>query len=445
MGALSLEERHARMKESSPDALAQRHATVRDAGTKTTSLQVGGEMALRRFTDNILNIPGGVGEGLAIGGAGARAVAGAAGARITGRAGDFLGRFREAREDERQRFPASGLIALGDRLPQSTDIVAGFDVFSNLPDVVTRPLPESWRVGDPGLGPAMDEARERDTAGVQERRADHPVASLVGSGAGDLTTLLLGRAPFAGRIREFTNPPPRTPTATVGVQAEFQKLISKPWFQQLDRGFRKSAEAGIEGAALALISEGDPVSTAMFVAGGQAAGSASLWLASKPIKRLTPAIVGPMLAVHLLNTATPVTEPNIFKALDVASNKAVAAISAGLFASLLGAGRLPKATQENLPLIGEALGPALRIPMLTVWRAVTEERERGEDTTWRVMDHYTVDPDAFGGKARKQLERTLEAGGDLSERIQRLMEDRKFRKAYEALDEAPAARPSDEP
>ena len=328
MPAETLEERLGNLKASTPDALAQRLATMRDAGAQSTSLQVGGEMALRRFTDNMLNIPGGVGEALAIGGAGVRATAGAAGAKLMGRSGDFLDRFREARADERGRFPASGMIALGERMPQSTDIVAGFDVFSNLPDVVSRPRPETWRLGDPLLGPAMDEARARDTAGVQERRGEHPVASLVGTGVGDLTTLLVGRAPFAARIREFTNPPPRTPTATAGVQAEFQKIVGKPWFQQVERGFRKSAEAGVEAAALALISEGDPVSTAMFVAGGQAAGSASLWLASKPVKRLTPAVLGTMFGMHLLNTAIPGGERNIFNALDTATNKVLAALTA---------------------------------------------------------------------------------------------------------------------
>ena len=158
MPAETLEERLGNLKASTPDALAQRLATMRDAGAQSTSLQVGGEMALRRFTDNMLNIPGGVGEALAIGGAGVRATAGAAGAKLMGRSGDFLDRFREARADERGRFPASGMIALGERMPQSTDIVAGFDVFSNLPDVVSRPRPETWRLGDPLLGPAMDEA-----------------------------------------------------------------------------------------------------------------------------------------------------------------------------------------------------------------------------------------------------------------------------------------------
>lgn len=430
----TLEERVLAAQRSSPAALAQRVTMAKDAGQKYASAQVAGGFALRRFVDNLLNIPGGVGEALAIGAAVPQTVVGAAGAKLQGQPMEVMRRFGEARSEQRQQLPASALLAAGERMPGAPDVAAGIDVLSDLPGALTRPLPETWKPGDPLLGPAMDEARARDVERTGQLREQHPVAAPVGEAAGDLATLLLGRAPFAGRIRDFTNPPRRVPKVTSGPRAEADKFLSQPWVQQTERGLRKAGEAGIEAAALSLVAEGDPVTSAFLAAGGQASGSAAMWLTSKYVKHLTPALVGTMFAVHLFNSAVPGGERNIFEALDTSTNKALAAMGAGFFAAVLGAGRLPKSTQENLGFIGEAIGPALRTPMLTLIRAFTEERERGDDTTLRVMDRLAVDPDAFGEKARKQIEKTIEAGGDLSERIGQLMETREFRRAYEDLE-----------
>lgn len=354
------------------------------------------------FVDSLLNIPRAVGDVLAIGGAAAESGA----ALATGRPADFRSRL----EAQHEQFPAAALRGL----PMPDAI--GVEAFMSAP--VGQMIRE-------GVGPAVSERREALEAHREGLRQDHPIAYAAGDVGGTLATLLSARAPIAGQLRDFTALRPRTARqAPRSVQREWEKFTNQRWVREAGRGFRKAAETGMEGAVVALLSDGDPVDTAALAAGTQGLGSATMWLARKPVKRLVPTVIGSTLAYQMFTQAAPGIQQNIFESLDASISKVLAVSALGAMSGVAGMGRLPRETQEALGAFGEALTPAMRTPMLRVFSELTAEREREEDTLARFMEQFSEDPDAFGESAVERVHRVLESEdyseGDLRDLIERI-------------------------
>jgi hypothetical protein len=364
-----------------------------------------GERAVRTFADNILGLPAAVSEFLTSG---------------------------APKEPQQFKFPGTPLLAamqLVGRGNISVPRVTTGDVASGI-----RAVPRAIMQQE-GLDEAFSAEQERQAQADAAFSESSPVAAGLGEIAGDAATLLTARAPAAPALRRFTTPTPRVPTAPVGtVKRGFQEFVSLPRFQSVERGLRRAAETGVEGAFIAALNDNDPASAALASAGAQSAGSLALWLSSKPLTRLAPTVLGTTIAVQMLRQATPGVQQNIFESLDISINKTLLILGTGLFAGLSGLGRLPRGVTDNFGLVANSLTPAMRTPLLKVLGDLTAEREQGNDRTLRVLEEFSQNPDAFGKEAQRRIERAFKEGKSMSQTIEDLMKSREFRKRFEGLE-----------
>lgn len=158
---------------------------------------------------------------------------------------------------------------------------------------------------------------ERDAIAEQ-----NPIATLAGQLGGDAATLMLGRAPRSGpggmfdefirqnidklsssALKVAGNATPAARTVGQSLSKEFGNRISSETFRNLAKGAGRSLETGLEGALLAVAQDGDPLETAGFAAGTQAASSLALYgvsetfqLGSKAAKAVGLGPVGKFVA-----------------------------------------------------------------------------------------------------------------------------------------------------
>lgn len=114
------------------------------------------------------------------------------------------------------------------------------------------------------------------------RHEVYPWGAGIGDVGGAVAPLMLGRVPFTSKLRDieylstrninkgktiYESLPFRSP-------ARFRQVVKQsPGFNALKRGLGRTAEAGLEGAAISLLNNGDPLEAAGFTAGTQAGTS----------------------------------------------------------------------------------------------------------------------------------------------------------------------------
>lgn len=279
--------------------------------------------------------------------------------------------------------------------------------------------------------------------------AEHPGATTVGETGADVATILTGRAPLA-RLRAPGQKARREAAESQarqrielpeGVEDEITDVLTQriaPFLKETGRLTRRAAgksfEAGLEGAVLAALDEGDPSTTFGLAAGGQAAGSASLFLVEKPVKRLLPFVATAFVASEMFKAAAP-GEQNFFESKDFAIQKAVAALGLGLVASLAGAGRLRGQTAERFPALFDAVTAVPRSAILSRVAELTKASEEGNELPLNVMQRYAHQPDFFNKTQQDALGRALQSPdeGAFTKEVERLMKTDNFRKRVQKL------------
>lgn len=385
-----------------------------------------GEFGLRRFLNNLMAIPSATGEALALGG-------GALQSLMTDQG------FDESVEQQRGQFPASALRAVPS--PTTSDIVAGGQAVTGAAGNLLQGQPAD-------LGGEFGQASQDQAQRLEQLRGQQPFAAAAGETAGDIGTILAGRAPRVTRqaarrratreAAEAAPPPPRLPEA---VQSEVDDVISSkvgPFFKrrvaETKRGLGRVAETGTEGAALALLNEGDPISTGMFAAGGQTLGSLSLTLATHPVKALLPTVATAFVASEMFKAATPGGQ-NLFESKDFAIQKATAALALGAASAAMGAGRLRGKATERLPKFLDAVTAVPRGAVLSRLQELTNESQRGNAQPLTVMETFARNPGEFNENERRSLGRALHSDkpGAWIKEVERQMKRESFREKVEAL------------
>jgi hypothetical protein len=199
-----------------------------------------------------------------------------------------------------------------------------------------------------------NQARQNIDLAEGARQAVHPESTFAGNVAGDIGTIVAGRAPFARGIVAATASPDDILAAsrTAGlqplgnyaqnVQRQMSIFWNSPWGASVKRGLGKVAETGSEGAILGLLHGSDnPVTQGAFSAAGQAAGSILMKAAFRA--PITSAALGGLastiVAYQMLKNEIPGGRDSLMKSAETVISGVAAATVLGTVAAGLGAGR----------------------------------------------------------------------------------------------------------
>jgi len=411
----------------------------------TTPGSVFADRAVRKNIDNLLNIPGALGSGFAHTAAGLRTAGAAPRLAFQGESiGDF---FDASLQQEQGRGVASGLNRLQDFVPNTLDVQA------------------AAQPGDTAVN------REQLLEQILRQNEQFPKASAAGNIAGDVTSLLQGRSGLKlFRDARMVNPPLPPPNIPTGTRAFLDDIVDSKFSSMLRRGTKRSGEVGLEGAAIALLNDGDPLATAGYAAGTQAAGSLALTLLTTKtgLGLVGSAALGTAL-LQMFDTVVPGGDDFILPNIEGAFNHLAGAIGIGMMAGLAGTGRIPTgqaavaqsvrgaraagtptrmplraSITENLPSVADAITQVPRGVMVSMITDATDPKNPNADIQKMVIRQMAIDPEFFGATAGRRIGRsmTVEGAMSLKDTIESLLDDRRFR---EKLDELSARGPSSDP
>ncbi|BAQ16904.1 hypothetical protein [Methyloceanibacter caenitepidi] len=355
-----------------------------------------GRAALDRFVNNILAVPAVAGD--AVRDNPFRFMPG------VGAAGDGVRAFYGAATGRRP----------GPVIPGSTprvtmqDMRAGLDVAGQVPDMVVT--------ADPNVGDRFMQAKANQEAADAQLAEQHPIATTAGGIAGDIGTIVTGRLPLARGItaaeKVVTAAPAASKLMAPGAARTFKRVLESKPVKRLARGLGRSAETGLEGATLSILQGGDPLETAAFAAGGQAAGSLALTLGKVPLtaKGLVATAAGITALIQMTKSVVPGGHNYILESTEEAFNHIKHTVIVGALAGIAGAGRLRGAKlSEELPKLTDAIASIPRGASVSLIKDLTAERERGESVIEPVVGALATNPELFTPNEQRQLERAMKS------------------------------------
>jgi hypothetical protein len=306
-----------------------------------------------------------------------------------------------------------------------SDIRAALDTAGQVPDMVSA--------GELNPVERFRAAQQQQEQAEAARRAQAPFATGAGEVAGDVATLITGRAPIS---RALTAAPKLKQIGTAG-----EIFINAA--KKLGRGAGRAAEVGLEGAVLATLNGGDPAKTAALAAGGQAFGSLALTLGRVPFKGkglgALAAIGAGTAAIQLFKALTPGGRDRILESAESAAEHVGYEMLVGGLAAIMGAGRvrgsdLSKSFPVVADKIADAISTGLRGPWISLWKDWTKESDKGVNRIEPVLNALAEAPETFTATERNQLKRALTTGEvSISSVLDRLSRKRSFRGKIGAL------------
>lgn len=231
-----------------------------------------------------------------------------------------------------------------------------------------------------------------------------PFASTAGNVTGDAATLLTGerlisRSPIGDIVRQGAQTLQQTiartaASKTPSVQRWVANSLQHPAVQSVARGLGRAGQAGIEGATLATLQDGDPVETAALAAGTQAAGSVALQL-NKGLFSGGPAAIGTKVfaaslatgsLLAMLDNVSPGEEDSWISLVDVGFDKTTFAMMLGALAGVSGLGRITGNRGKDLPTFAAALTTIPRGSVISILEDRVKDRQEGTDFVKPVID-----------------------------------------------------------
>jgi hypothetical protein len=417
-------------------------------GTQTTQVPPPsiGERAAARFVSNIISTPAALGTLLEIGGAGLQAAAGAAANALMGGGGPGIGeRFRAAREQQAQQFPASLLQRFPSPTPEQVAATAG--TIRRTPalmgqaaqDMQINPMAAAL---DPGmaaaqaLGAAIAPRIQSEFQSQLERQQamaeQHPIATGAGDVIGDIGTILMGR-PALRRVGAATRRPLPAPRETVDIiDSAANRLARVTGFSR--RLGAQAGEAGFEGALLAAMSDGDPLATAGWTAGAQIGGSLAM-RGTQAFARYPWRTLGGVAVAHWVYRAlAPGGQGPLEDVRDETIQTMLTTFGLGALAALGGAGRLAPGRTAARDRFIDAFDSIRRTPLASIISQISKAEEQGHPLP-QVLDIVSVDPNAFGPEVRRRIERASRSRREdaLINEVNSLMRSERFRRRFDEL------------
>jgi len=282
--------------------------------------------------------------------------------------------------------------------------------------------------GDVGIRGAFQRGRAAEQDADRRFQEQAPIATAVGEFAGDVGTILTGRAPFrAASVGRAATPVVETQAKTI--MARSLQAVGR----STGRTGRRALEAGVEGAALAELQGEDAVQTGATAAGAQVVGA--------PLRSTFQGLVRPknlLMAVGLGTVATlgfdqltPGGLNRILPSLEEANLHAILGVVLG-GAATLGTGRVPANFAGSA--FSELANVTSRKALLSLLTSVADDPVQ----TAPVVRKFSEDPDFFGPRARRLLQRSLTSADiDTATTVETLMNDREFRRRFRSLEQSP--------
>lgn len=310
------------------------------------------------------------------------------------------------------------------RLPSAAEVVAAGDVAGQVPGAIARSEPL-------GLNERFNTALERQQEIDIRSQEEAPVGTAVGEVAGDVATILATRG--LGRVMSGGSALPRASSTTPFVRPAQTQLGSaiQTGLRVTGQGLKRAAETGSEAAILAALNEADPTEAGAIAAGVQAGGD----LVAKPIlKKLGKVgIVNAMLGAWLVSVIAQEVTPGGYQIVeetlkDRAKEFGYATILGGAIAGITG-----RTSQQFAGPAFAEITNVVRRSILTSNLADMEEDSRIAP----IMAKFSEDPDFFGPKARRLIERAWNVeDASLLATVESLMDDRRFREKFESITSA---------
>jgi hypothetical protein len=381
---------------------------------QTNTIRQGLRSAGGTFAANFLSIPHATGELLATGAALPQTAFGAGMAAMRGEPLNLGERFDAVRKEKEAVFPASALLKFPD--PTTEDVLAGVGSLGRSFSAANQNAQRAqalWRnpnaavppMKDPRIGASFAESLAQE----QQRSADQPIATGAGRVGGDIATLLALQP--GARATKALGLDPRAPTSSIA------------------RGLARTAEAGIDGAVIAALGEGDPLKTAAYSAGIQAGGSMALAVKSAMLRNPVKTF-GALWLGHQMYKAVAPGPQQAFESSDAAIKELIAAYAAGTAAAMLGAGR--GVGDGAVRKITDVMSTASRGTIASVISQLQEADKQGNQAPSQVLEIMGQNPDHFGADVRARLEKAA-TDGKLLDEVSALMGDEEFRKKLSEL------------
>lgn len=306
--------------------------------------------------------------------------------------------------------------------PSGSQIVAGAETAAQLPGAILDDQPLN-------IAQRFQEQQAQDLEAAQA----HPVATALGGVAADAATIAGGRIPARGFFRSAfpkVRPPRVTRTPRPGFKAALDASATK-LANTLGKGALKAGEAGLEGATLALLDKGDPLQTAAFAAGAQAAGSLILAGTERFRKRPLSSTFWALLLGHQLFKAIGPGERNLFESSDQAINEIIAGYGLGVLARVAGMKRIPRTGfAANFPeAVTDSITAIPRGMLTSLWEDLAKDENKNLQP---VLERYAAG--GFNDNQRARIERAFKSG-KLASEVEKMMKIPSFREELDGENE----------
>lgn len=274
-------------------------------------------------------------------------------------------------------------------------------------------------------GESFQQGKQRAQQAADLRAEQAPIATALGSAAGDIATLATGRTPMvraaAAKRQAAQMAPEIVKNLPPGTRQLIERTLTSQPFKRLAKGLKKSLGAGLEGATLSTLSDGDPVETAAFSAGGQMLGSLGLSVLPHTQKGLAvfgATVVGMTALTRLLQDIIPGGETgDLFKAGDLVFDKLKYGLVLGAMGAIAGAGRISRgAVADNFPAIADAITTVPRGAIISFWNDFTRDPR-----VPALMQEIEKNPEILSPTERQEIERAiLDEGKSLSQTLDKM-------------------------
>jgi len=304
-----------------------------------------------------------------------------------------------------------------------------------------------------------DFSQFRPNAGAQQQarteamQQQSPTSFWLGQIGGDMMTMLTARAPIASargnaQLAAISAAKAAEKGGTsialapsVAAALKSATVNSKSTATLMNR-LGRVGETGLEGFTLAALNgQADPLETAAYAAGTQAAGSVLLGgmtglLSGGPTKAgtklaISAVAIGAMM--QIFKAATPAGNESpveVLSSLDAGFNKVALGLAAGVVSGAAGMGRVTNRFPVTaLPQVADMITSMPRAATLSVLTQILED-----PAAEAVVNKISTDPGYFDPASLRRIERAfVDEKVNISTTIEDLMNNREFRQKFEAL------------
>jgi hypothetical protein len=265
---------------------------------------------------------------------------------------------------------------------------------------------------------------------TSETRETNPIATRFGEFVGDFAALIGLRRPFkpafALRGQKGAVLSEKAAGMPAGIRRQLREIMESSASRAFGRGMGRVGEAGMEGAMLAALDEGDPLITGGVAAGTQAIGSMSHQALSGLFTK-TGLIVGAgagLVVWQMVKEMTPGGRDRILESSEQVARKLGFLMAAGAVTTMAGSARVSgsNSLMNNMPVLADALTAFPRTGIISMVKDFTKDEVRGGNVLDSVMTTLSQNPQAFTNEELAQLSEVMTSDRSLLDTIDAMME-----------------------